>query len=122
MNKTESIGLMGTFIPSTALAYIHRFVQMDGTYAGANEYSIGVLKAVGVANVPAPFAINGIMFIEAGGEIDVGESIVCGSNGKAAAATLYQESGGELTSPANIQGIALDAATQDGDVIRMLVK
>ena len=122
MIKTESIGMVETFIPSTTLAYIHRFVQMDGTYAGAGEYSIGVLQQPGVTDIPAPYAINGIILIEASGLINVGDSIICASQGKAAAATTFSESDGFKTAEANIQGIALDAATTDGDLIRMLVK
>lgn len=85
--------------------------QVDPTGDGASAE--GVLQdAPSAAGYPASIAISGISKVIAGTSITRGDLVASGSAGKAKTAA----------SGNRVLGIALEAATNDGDVISVLLK
>ena len=85
--------------------------QVDPTGDGLSAE--GVLQdAPSAAGYPASIAIAGITKVVAGAAITRGDLVASGSAGKAKTAT----------SGNRVLGIALEAATNDGDVISVLLK
>ena len=86
-----------------------RFIGFDGKYCKAGA------KAIGVADVDVdkgqfvPVAITGVLLVEAGGTISIGDAITSDDLGRAV----------KPTSPSEINGYAQDDATE-GQIIRIL--
>lgn len=92
------------------LATQRLFIGLDGKYAGADAYALGVLDSPTAAGQQAPVITLGIALVTAGGAIDAGAEVISAAGGKA-------ETIGETgTTPL---GRALTAATADGDTIRV---
>lgn len=87
----------------------HRFIGFDGKYCKSGA------KAIGVADVDVdkdqfvPVAISGVLLVEAGGTIAIGDAITSDDLGRAV----------KPTSPSEINGYAQDDATE-GQIIRIL--
>ncbi|MDR2925942.1 MAG: DUF2190 family protein [Azoarcus sp.] len=86
-----------------------RFVGFDGLPAADGAKALGVVEAETEASMPAPVNTHGVMLVEAGGAIAQGAEVQAGTDGKA----IAKASGVGC-------GFALDAATADGDLIRIV--
>lgn len=87
----------------------HRFVGFNGNHCEAGAKALGVVDVSTEKDQFAPIALFGILLVESGGTIAVGDGIASDANGKAVKAT----------STALINGYALDAGTT-GQKIRIL--
>lgn len=107
--KTEKILLTVTVLAAAALTRF-RMVGHDGNVPDANDPVLGVANADYAAGEQAGVAVHGEILVEAGGPIDVGGPINTDSVGRAVASFTGER----------ICGIARDAASAAGDVIRMI--
>lgn len=96
-------------VKATADLTEHRFVGFDGKHCTAGTKALGVADVSTEKDQFAPIAVFGILLVEAGGTIVVGDGIASDANGKAVKAE----------STAIINGYALDAGTT-GQKIRVL--
>jgi len=96
----------------TAKAYLpkQRFVGFDGNICAAGAKALGICDVETDANQQAPVAVSGILLIETASAITQGYKICSDSNGKA-----VQVAGAE-----EVNGYALDTASNAGDIIRIL--
>lgn len=117
-----------------------RFVTYAGTTAGALGRALGVAQDGGEIGEYVPVVTDGIALVEAGGAISVGAPVASDASGRAIAASnltaTVPGSGTTVTSssaqpsmtiaggvlPQGIMGVAMDEATQAGDVIRINLK
>lgn len=129
--------LEGTLKAAAALTK-RRFIDYAGNHCALGEAARGV-SVFGVASGEYETLIEaGIAVIEAGGAVSVGGAVVADANGKAIAATALAATvdsgvttvtssaanGAIITvagseTPQIINGRALDAASADGDFIRV---
>lgn len=140
---TENILLTATIKATAALATEHRFVAPDGGYAGAGEFALGVLESAVASGEYAPVKTHGIIIVEAGGIVAVGDALVSDASGRAVKATALAVAsatgagavavladaatptitntitGGSL--PQVVLGHALDAASGAGVMIRIKI-
>lgn len=86
-----------------------RFVSFGGAVSGAGEKAYGICDVETESGQYAPIATTGILLVEAGGTIAVGDEVTSDANGKAITLGNNQKS----------NGYALDAGA-DGDVIRII--
>lgn len=128
-----------TIVPTAALAK-RRFVGMTGVgYCGALGKALGVTPDDYdlEADVAGACITEGIVFVEASAAISAGAAVASAANGKAVAASTMTatvpSTGTTVTSssaqpamtiagsvlPQAINGYALDAASADGDFIRV---
>ncbi len=84
----------------------HHFVGFDGGVAVAGKKAVGICEADVDEGEMCPVNINGKLMVTAGGAIPLGSEVGVGADGKAVV--------GEG------EGYAMDEATADGDVIRIL--
>jgi hypothetical protein len=82
------------------------------TVCGAGDIPVGILQDPTPAGKAAAVLINGVSFVKAGGVIAAGASVACGANGVGVVAT-------EGVIPF---GVALNAASAEGDIISVLLK
>lgn len=106
--KTQQIGLTSTIMALVAISALH-FVGFDGKVAQAGTKAMGICEADTDAGEACPVNIDGVLLITAGGVIAVGQEVEVGATGKAVALA-----GGKSN------GYALDAATHDGEVVRIV--
>lgn len=97
-------------VKATADLTEHRFVGFDGKHCTAGAKALGVADVTTDKAQFAPIALFGILLVEAGGTIAIGDSIASDANGKAVKAE----------STALINGYALDSGTA-GQKIRVLI-
>lgn len=88
----------------------HRFAGFNGNLCGAGERALGTVEADTEADNMAPVNVLGILLVEAGGAVTAGSAVQSDASGKAIAIAE-----GKIAN-----GIAIDAATADGDVIRII--
>ena len=101
--------LTATITATVDLEHKHRFIGLDGAYCAAGKRAFGTLEAETDAGEQAPVNVLGIVLAEAGGAIAVDSVVESDADGRAVA-------GG-----AGIAcGVALDAATGAGELIRIL--
>ena len=86
-----------------------RFVSFGGAVSGAGEKAYGICDVETESGQYAPIATTGILLVEAGGTIAVGDEVTSDANGKAITLGNNQKS----------NGYALDAGA-DGNVIRII--
>lgn len=102
-----------TVLTTSLLALVdlprHRFVGLDGGLCAAGAKSLGSVAADTEASNAAPVDVLGICLVSAGGAIAAGAEVESDAIGRAV--TL-------ATGKSN--GIALDAATAPGDIIRIV--
>lgn len=85
-----------------------RFIGFDGRHCTAGAKALGICDVETEKDQYAPVAILGVLLIQAGGDIDVGDKITSDATGKAVKVTTTEE----------INGYALDSA-ESGEVIRI---
>lgn len=98
-------------ISMTALADLarNRFVGADGDVCAAAAAAVGTAEFDVAAGEQASVNAQGLIIVQAAGAIAVGDQVESDANGKA------------VTLSAGIaNGLALDAASADGDLIRIL--
>lgn len=138
---------MITFAAATVIAAAdlvrNRFVTPDGNYCGAGAKALGVSAEKALANedMPVHIGAGSIVIVESGAAITLGaggmKAVKSDSTGRAVTATAFSvtvpgsgtavtsdaaqpnlvEAGGVL--PEIVVGYALDAATGDGELIRV---
>ena len=66
----------------------HRFVGFDGNHCEAGAKALGVVDVSTEKDQFAPVAVFGILLVESGGTIAVGDGIASDANGKACCSTF----------------------------------
>jgi hypothetical protein len=97
--------------------------------AGVNRAAIGVALASASSGGTVPVALRGIVWVTAGGAISKGAFVTSAAGGKVAAFADFSAPASyaqasmqtELNKIGTVIGIALDAASDDGDKIRILL-
>lgn len=87
----------------------HRFAGFDGNYCAAGAKALGVVDVSTSKGEYAPIAVFGILLVEAGGTIAVGDAVASDAEGKAV----------KVADSAVTNGYALDAGTT-GQEIRII--
>lgn len=93
-------------VKATADIEQHRFIGFDGNTCKSGTKALGVADVSIEKDQYAPIAVLGILLVESGGTISVGDPVSSDDNGKAVKAT------GEAV----INGYALDAVTEGQEV------
>lgn len=106
--KTQQVILTTSVIALVALT-ARRFVGFDGNVCAAGARALGVVEADTEADGVAPANVLGIMLVEAGGPVASGGAVQADATGRAIVHTDGQAN-----------GIAWDAATAAGDLIRIV--
>lgn len=106
--KTEQV-LLTTTLRLTANVIARRFIGYNGAQAGAGEAALGVSAYDANAGEPAGINTHGFVLVEAGAAIAAGDAVAADAQGCA----VKQESS------AVTLGRAVDAAAQQGDIIRI---
>ena len=88
----------------------HRFIGFDGNYCKSGAKALGVSDVQTEKGQLAPVALFGILLVEAGGTVAVGDAVASDDNGKAVKAD----------GSAIVNGYALDNGTVGKD-IRILI-
>jgi len=109
--SAQSISLLALTLALTGTVTANRFVQVDGTLAGAGENAIGVARTDGVSGDDIAVDVLGTAVVEAGAAVAAGATIKADANGKA---ITWATSGAKIA-------IALQAASADGDLIEVLL-
>lgn len=107
-NKTYQPLLTTSVTAGETLDTTELFIGVDGKYAGAGDFAVGVLDAATANGGQAPVVAYGIALITAGEAISPGDGIESAAGGKAA-----------VLDTGVLLGYALDEATADGDIIRV---
>ncbi|MCI4233674.1 DUF2190 family protein [Dickeya dianthicola] len=114
MSATQQPVLTTTIVASAALT-AQRFVGADNAPCAAGAIALGVAEVDGDWATAVPVNVLGIIAVEAGAAIARGQAV----QSDASARAIPQVAAGET--PAGVSnGIALDAATAEGDIIRIL--
>jgi Uncharacterized conserved protein (DUF2190) len=107
--KTEKILLVVTLAAATSLSRF-RLTAFSGAQAAAGERALGVPVTNFDIGEQAGVATHGEMLVEAGAAVAVGDQVQSDASGRA------------ITLAAGVAfGVARDAATAAGDIIRVLV-
>lgn len=85
MAKTE-LDLGGITVTAAANLTAHRFVDVTGAVPAAGEYCPGVLAYDTLAGDNAYLVTHGVVIVETGGAIDVGDWVITDNLGRAVAA------------------------------------
>ncbi|QHQ16552.1 DUF2190 family protein [Pectobacterium parmentieri] len=109
MGATQQVILTTTVLATAALAQ-QRFVGADNAPCQAGAAALGVAEVDGATGDAVPVNVLGIIAVEAGAAVERGQSVQ--SDDKARAVLL--------TDAGVSNGIALDAALAEGDIIRIL--
>lgn len=106
--KGQNVILTASVLALSALTR-QRFVGLDGATCAAGAKAFGVAEYNTDAGNMAPCNVQGVILVEAGGALAVGAEVQSDANGKAIAKAAGLSN-----------GFALDAATVDGDIIRIV--
>lgn len=87
-----------------------RFIGFDGKYCKSGAKAFGISDVDTEKDQYLPISVFGILLIEAGGTLSVGDSVASDDNGKAVKAE----------GSAIVNGYALDNATE-GQIVRILI-
>lgn len=87
----------------------HRFAGFDGDYCAAGAKALGVVDVSTAKGEYAPVAVLGMLLVEAGGTIAVGDAVASDAEGKAV----------KVADSALANGYAIDAGTT-GQEIRII--
>ncbi|AIA72745.1 putative phage-related exported protein [Pectobacterium atrosepticum SCRI1043] len=109
MGATQQVILTTTVLATAALAQ-QRFVGADNAPCQAGAAALGVAEVDGATGDAVPVNVLGIVVVEAGAAVGRGMSV---QSDESARAVLLTDAGVS-------NGIALDAALTEGDVIRIL--
>ncbi len=106
--KTQQVLLITSVLAAAALTE-RRFVGFDGNVCAAGAKALGVVDADTDADSPAPANVIGVILVEAGAAITAGAEVQSDASGKA------------IPKAAGVaNGIAWDAATAPGELIRIV--
>ena len=86
-----------------------RFLGMDGDLCAAGAFALGVTEADTGEGLMAPYAINGILIVEAGGVVTAEGKVESDASGRAVNYTSGE-----------ILGRALTGATEAGQFIKVI--
>ncbi|MDX5630342.1 MULTISPECIES: DUF2190 family protein [unclassified Brenneria] len=115
MAATQQTILTTTVVALAALTQ-QRFVGADNAPCQAGAIALGVAEVDGAAGDEVPVNVLGIIAVEAGAVVGRGKTVQSDSDGRAIEQVAATE-----TEPAGISnGFALDEATAEGDIIRIL--
>ncbi len=109
MERTYKPGITDSVMAAENLTK-QRFVGFNGKHTGAGAKALGVCDASIDKNQLAPVVLNGILLIETGGAIAVGDKITSDGQGRAKIAGNNDE----------INGYALDEAQGNNEIIRIV--
>ncbi|MGG2140528.1 capsid cement protein [Symbiopectobacterium sp. RP] len=112
---TQQVVLTTTMIAAEALTQ-HRLVGLSGKVFKGSGTELGVADIAGKKGDAVPVNVLGIMAVEAGSAISVGELLKSDDQGRVIPESALEK--GAL--PASTVGAALDAATAEGQLIRMV--
>lgn len=107
MAQTRQVVLTTTLIAAAALLP-NRFVTVAGKQAAAGELALGVAEVIGDVGDAVAVDVIGITVVEAGAAVAAGVQVEADAQGCA----VTHASG-------KVLGLALDAATAQGDFIRV---
>lgn len=96
-------------IKATADIEQHRFIGFDGKHCTAGTKALGVSDVAIEKGQYAPVAIVGVLLVEAGGAIAIGDAVTSDENGKAI----------KVVDNASINGYAQDSGLE-GDEVRIV--
>lgn len=102
--------VLTTSVVATDVIIQQRFVGFDGRSCAAGKAVLGVTETGGDADDAVGVNVLGIIAVEAGAAFEVGAALQSDAEGRAIAKTGSNA----------VAGTALDAATQAGDVVRIL--
>lgn len=106
--KGQNVILTASILALAALTR-QRFIALDGNPCAAGAKAFGVAEVSTDAGNMAAGNVLGVILVEAGGAIAAGAEVQSDASGKA------------ITKAAGVSnGYALDAATADGDIIRIV--
>ncbi|MDR2452331.1 MAG: DUF2190 family protein [Candidatus Accumulibacter sp.] len=121
--KTQQTILTTSVLAATALTR-RRFVGFDGDVCAEGAPALGVVEADTEAGSMAPANVLGVILVEAGAPVAAGGQVQSDAEGRAIPLTTKAlEDANEVafTIPAAaVNGVAWDAATEAGDLIRVL--
>lgn len=109
--KTIQPGNSTTVTTAAAIA-VNRFVGFDGNYPAADAKALGVSNDAADSGTSLGLVVDGIVFVEASAAISVGAKVTTTNTGKAKTVSASEA----------VNGYAMDAASADGDLIRVLLK
>jgi hypothetical protein len=123
--KTQQV-ILTTSLLVVADLISRRFAGFDGNVCGAGAKALGVVEADTDAGNMAPLNVLGVMLVEAGAPVAAGEPVQSDADGRAiplTLATVEDTSEAAIQVPAaSVNGVAWDAASQAGDLIRIVVR
>jgi len=106
--KSQQVILTTSVVAAVELTR-RRFVGFDGNVCANGAKALAVVEADTAAGNVAPANVQGVILVEAGAAISAGAEVQSDASGKA------------ITKAAGVSnGIAWDAATAAGDVIRIV--
>ncbi|MEL4887834.1 DUF2190 family protein [Pectobacterium betavasculorum] len=115
MGATQQVILTTTVLATAALAQ-QRFVGVDNAPCQAGAVALGVAGVDGAVGDAVPVNVLGIIAVEAGAAVARGKEVQSDANGCA-----IEQVAATAAAPAGTSnGFALDDATAEGDVIRIL--
>lgn len=109
MQNTHQPILTTTVVATADLLTPRRFIGFDGAYCKDGAKALGALEATVPVGRHAPVNAIGIVLVEAGGAIAQGAQVQSDNLGRAVALTSGKSN-----------GYALDAASAEGEIIRVL--
>lgn len=112
---TQQVVLTTTVVAGEDLQ-AHRLVGFDGKTYKNTGVEFGVAEVAAKTGDSVPVNVIGIMAVEAGAAISVGQILKSDTEGRVVKETPPQD--GSL--PFSTVGVALDAATAAGEIIRMV--
>ncbi|BAN99807.1 hypothetical protein E05_50410 [Plautia stali symbiont] len=112
---TQQVVLTTTVVAVEALT-ARRLVGISAKPFKGTGTELGVAEVSGKKGDSVPINVLGIMAVEAGAAISAGELLKADSEGRVVSESAL--TGGGL--PASTVGVALDAATAAGEIIRMV--
>lgn len=109
--KTEQIILTTSILAADDMPDKSLFIGFNGAICAADAKALGVLADSVLADEQAPVSVSGIALVVAGDVVSIGDAVSSDDSGKAVTA-----SSGE------INGYALDDASEADELIRVLLK
>lgn len=118
----ESDGVRERYLKAGTDLHKGRFVHIDGDFTikegAVGKAILGVAMFDATSGEECAVETEGCFKVEAGGAITAGARVASDANGKAVAYTAPTESSGTVThTTSEACGIALNKATQSGDII-----
>jgi hypothetical protein len=108
---SQKIAILSLTVNAAAALAANRFVTATGHYAaGPDDAVIGATRSIAAPGENVAVDVLGTTVVEAGGAVAIGHAVGSDANGKAVA-------GADIA-----LGVALEAASADGDLIEILLQ